>query len=175
MQQHVGDLGIVVAYGEGQPDYGGVHFEGAQLVVRFTADIDRHRRILVGRVEDADLLTVRRSRRTWADISETNRRVADRLFHGPTPFRGVNGVGITMIDGEFVNQIGIAPFDEGSRAAVRAAVAPDVVVVIHRRPSVPLRHADREAGRLRAPRASSSVTAAGHRSCRTGPSRDRPT
>ena len=127
--QHSFDADTAAAYGNDQPDYGGLYYVGDQLVVLFTANLDQHRRHLSERVGHPGQLAVHQGTRTWIDIEETNLRLQHRLLAGPHPVTGVNRVGIGMSDGQFVITVGIDHDDEDLVATVRAVAAPDAVEI----------------------------------------------
>ena len=127
--QHHADADAAAAYGNRQPDYGGLYYAGDQLIVLFTNDVEQHRRNLSERVRQPDQVTVRLTTRTWIEIQEANRRIQHRLLTGPLPVAGVNGVGIGMADGDYGLAVGVDYDDQDLIRVVRAAVAPDVVAI----------------------------------------------
>jgi hypothetical protein len=122
--QHPDDANAVDAYCQTQPDFGGVYYDGDQLVVLFTGDLDRHGQDLATVLDHPDQARVAQTTRTWAEVEDTNRTVQARLLTEPAPIAGVTSVGIGLSDGAFVIEVGVDQLDDAIIAAVHAAAAP---------------------------------------------------
>lgn len=124
----MGDIDAVTAYAADQPGFGGTYIDGDRLVVLFTDNVGRHKSALRAIVDHPEYLVVRGASRTLAEVRAAAERVTNRLLHGGAA-PDVSSVGVAVHDGEFAVEIGLDPHSDERAAQVRAAAAPDPVVV----------------------------------------------
>jgi hypothetical protein len=127
------DLGLVQRYGrdEAADHFGGCYWDNEPLVTivaLFTAEVDRHRTVLRGRVTQPARLAVRGTPRTWRQVQADHEEVAAMLLTRRTE-PGVHGVGIGLREGRFVVCVDIQPYTAERAARIAELVRPREVVV----------------------------------------------
>jgi hypothetical protein len=123
-------MGDIVRYGNYVPQqYGGCLTEDDLLIVLFTANLPVHEQALTALLGGLpDNLRLRQAVRAWQEVERVNSEVQRRLMSGVSDPR-VNSVGIGVEDGQFVISVGIAPYNAGVIAEVKAAAAPHEIAV----------------------------------------------
>lgn len=124
----MGDADKVTAYAAGQPGFGGVFYDGNELVVLFTEKVDEQQDSIRGIVDEPGRLVVRAASRTFVEVQSAKARISNRLI-GREEFDGVSTVGIAVHEGQFVVEVGIDPYNEAEAERIRAAVHPDEIEV----------------------------------------------
>jgi hypothetical protein len=127
------DLELVQRYGreEAADHFGGCYVDDepvGSIVALFTAELDRHRRVLGSRVTQPTRLAVRATPRTWRQVQADNQEIAAMLLTTRTE-QGVHGVGIGLREGRFVVCVDIEPYTAERAARIAELVEPREVVV----------------------------------------------
>ena len=127
------DLELVVRYGrdEAADHFGGCYWDNeppATIVALFTAEVDRHRTVLGGRVTQPTRLVVRATPRTWRQVQADHEEIAAMLLTTRTE-PGVQSVGIGLREGRFVVCVDIEPYTDEHAARIAELVQPREIVV----------------------------------------------
>jgi len=126
------EMKLVWRYGrqEAPEQFGGCYWDNeppVTIVALFTAEVDRHRTVLHGRLTHPDRLVIRATRQTWQQVEADNRQVADTLM--PRTGLGVHGVGIGLHQDRFIICVRIEPYTVELAARIGALVSPREVLV----------------------------------------------
>jgi hypothetical protein len=127
------DLELVQRYGqeEAADHFGGCYWDNqppVTIVALFTAEVDRHRAVLRGRVTQPARLAVRATPRTWRQVQADKEQIAVMLLTARTE-PGVHGVGIGLREGRFVVCVDIEPYTAERIARIAGLVYSHEVVV----------------------------------------------
>jgi hypothetical protein len=127
------DLELVQRYGrdEAADHFGGCYWDNeppVTIVALFTAEVDRHRTVLGGRVIQPARLAVRATPRTWRQVQADHEEIAAMLLTTRTE-PGVHSVGIGLRQGRFVVCVDIEPYTAERAARIAALMQPREVVV----------------------------------------------
>ena len=127
------DLELVQDYGrdEAADHFGGCYWANeppVTIVALFTAEVDRHRTVLRGRVTQPARLTVRATPRTWRQVQADHEEIAAMLLTTRTE-PGVHRVGIGLREGRFVVCVDLEPYTAERAARIAELVQPREVVV----------------------------------------------
>ena len=127
------DLELVQRYGrdEAADHFGGCYWDNeppVTIVALFTAEVDRHRTVLGGRVTQPARLAVRATPRTWRQVQADHGEIAAMLLTTRTE-PGVHSVGIGLREGRFVVCVDIEPYTAERAAHIVELVQPHEVVV----------------------------------------------
>jgi hypothetical protein len=123
------DAEVVHEYGQDEPTFGGVYFDGDVVVAMFTADLDRHTRQLLPRLRAAEQFRIELTDQTYAQVEAANARVQRRLMLSDQRHPEVVGVGIGLRDGKFVVQLHVENLTDALAAEIQTVVAPDSVAI----------------------------------------------
>jgi hypothetical protein len=127
------DMELVQDYGrdEAADHFGGCYWNNeppVTIVALFTAEVDRHRTMLRGRVTQPARLAVRATPMTWRQVQAEHEEIAAMLLTTRTE-PGVHSVGIGLRQGRFVVCVDIEPYTAERAAHIAELVQPREVVV----------------------------------------------
>jgi hypothetical protein len=120
--------------GKSVEPFGGAYFteDGEKLVVLFTDDPELYRGTVSQLTPAPEMLILRRTSRSQAEIDQANRAVLRKLISGDKLHQGVVEVGPTLDGDDWVIEVGIDPYSEQAAGAIRELVTPERVIVTFR-------------------------------------------
>jgi hypothetical protein len=97
--------------------------------VRAGHSVHAHHARLVSLLRAPDQFRLAAADRSYIEVEAANHRVQQTLIRSGKPHPGVTGVGIGMAGGQFVIRVDVENLTDEVANAIRATVAPDVIVV----------------------------------------------
>ena len=121
---------MVRAYGENEPAFGGLYFDGEVLVALFTTDLDDHADHIRPLLRAPEKFRVHKSERPWRELEAANVRISSRLATLRDQFPEITNYGIGLCEGQFAVQIGVEQLTPELAGALTEALAPEQVQVV---------------------------------------------